>query len=106
VADPTRVGLAELRPAPPAVPRPNLRDPAIAVAVGGDDAGAEVVVACSVGIHPDLVPAAADARLALAPDARLLLVVPARDAHPVTRALAQRLVAPAELVAVDDDWRT
>ena len=29
--------------------------------------------------------------LALAPDARLVLVVPARDAHPVTRALAARL---------------
>ena len=68
--------------------------------------GAEVVVACSVGVHLDLVPAAADARQALAPDARLLLVVPERDAHPVTRALAERLVAPAELVPVAGDWRT
>ena len=94
VADPARIGLAELRSAPPAVPRPNLRDPAIAVAVGVDPTGADVVVACSVGVHLDLIPAAADARLALAPDARLLLVVPERDAHPVTRALADRLVAP------------
>ena len=56
--------------------------------------GADVVVACSVGIHLDLVPAAADARAAARPGARLLLVVPERDAHPVTRALAARLVAP------------
>ena len=39
VADPSRIGLAELRSAPPAVPRPNLRDPAIAVAVGVDPDG-------------------------------------------------------------------
>lgn len=105
VTEPARIGLTYLRPAPPAVPRPNLRDPAIAVAIGVDEDGADVVVACSVGIHLDLVPAAADARQALAPGARLLLVVPERDAHPVTRALAERLVAPAELVALDGDWR-
>jgi hypothetical protein len=101
IADPGRVGLTELRAAPPAEPRPNLRDPAIAIAVGEG-----VVVACSVGVNLDLVPAAADARLALDPDARLLLVVPERDAHPVTRALAERLTHPAELVPLEGDWRT
>jgi hypothetical protein len=76
------------------------------VALGKDEAtGLEVVVACSVGIHLDLVPAAADARLALAPEARLVLVVPERDAHPVTRALAERLQHPAHLVALPGDWR-
>jgi hypothetical protein len=106
IADPSRIGLASLRAAPPAVPRPNLRDPAIAIAVGADADGREVVVACSVGVHLDLVPAAADARLALAPDADLRLVVPARDAHPVTAALAERLVRPAHLVPLEGDWRT
>jgi hypothetical protein len=106
VRDPSRIGCAELRPAPPAVPRPNLRDPAVAMAQGRDDAGAEVVVACSVGVLLDLVPAAADARAALAPDARLLLAVPERDAHPVTEALAARLLRPAELVPIQADWRT
>lgn len=101
IADPSRIGLTALRAAPPAEPRPNLRDPAIALAVGDG-----VVVACSVGIHLDLVPAAADARLALDPDARLLLVVPERDAHPVTRVLAERLARPAELIALEGDWRT
>ena len=106
IADPARLGLTELHAAPPTVPRPNLRDPAIAVAVGIDDAGREVVVGCSVGIHLDLVPAAADAREAHARGARLLLAVPERDAHPVTRALALRLRAPAELVTLDGDWRS
>lgn len=106
VAEPARISLRELRPAPPAVPRPNLRDPAVAIAVGRDESGGDVVVACSVGIHLDAVPAGADARLALAPDARLLLVLPARDAHPVTRALADRLVQPAEIVALDGEWRS
>ena len=101
IANPSRVGLTELRAAPPAEPRPNLRDPAIAMAVGEG-----VVVACSVGINLDLVPAAADARLALDPGARLLLVVPERDAHPVTRALAERLAHAAELVPLQGDWRT
>jgi hypothetical protein len=104
--DPARVGCTELHPAPPAVPRPNLRDPAIAIARGRDAAGGDVIVACSVGVHLDLVPAAADARAALASDARLLLALPERDAHPVTQALARRLLAPAELVRLTGDWRT
>ncbi len=106
VADPGRIGLAELHAAPPAVPRPNLRDPAIAMAIGADREGAPVVVACSVGIHLDLVPSAADARHALHPDARLLLVVPERDAHPVTRRLADRLQHPGDVVALSGDWRS
>ena len=106
VRDPARIGLRDLRPAPPSVPRPNLRDPAVAIAQGHDEAGADVVVACSVGVLLDLVPAAADARAALAPDARLVLAVPERDAHPVTQALAARLRDPADIVPVDLDWRT
>ena len=74
--------------------------------LGVDDHGDTVVVACSVGVHLDLVPAAADARGALAPEARLLLVLPERDAHPVTQALAARLLQPADLVPLDGDWRT
>jgi hypothetical protein len=105
VEHPDRVGLAALRPIDPAVPRPNLRDAAVAMALGAAPGGEPVVVACSVGVDLDLVPAAADARLAAAPDARLLLVVPTRDAHPVTRALAARLVRPAEVITVEDDWR-
>ncbi len=105
VAEPGRIGCSRLRPVEAAVPRANLRERGIAVAVGTTTGDEPVVVACSVGIDLDLVPAAADARLALDPGARLLLVVPDRDAHPVTRSLAARLVAPAELIAVEGDWR-
>jgi hypothetical protein len=105
IAEPGRIGLAHLAPIDPAVPRPNLRDRAVAMALGETADGDPVVVACSVGVDLDLVPAAADARLAVAPEARLLLVVPTQDAHPVTRDLAARLVRPAEVVTVADDWR-
>jgi hypothetical protein len=105
LADPGRIGLRELRAAPAAVPRTNLRDKGVAIALGARADGQPVVVACSVGIDLDLVPAAADARLLHAPEADLLVVVPERDAHPVTLALAARLVRPAEVVALAGDWR-
>lgn len=97
---PELVGCDRLEPVPPPVPRGDLRVPAPAPAVGDD-----IVVVCSVGIDTDLVPTAADARLAYAPDARLVLVVPAADDHPLTRALAAQLRHPAEVLAVSDDWR-
>lgn len=103
--DPARLGLVSLRPVEGSVPRPNLRDRSIAYGIGTRPDGSTVVVACSVGIDLDLVPAAADARLMHAPDAPLVLVLPERDAHPVTRDLAERLLQPAEIVTVDDGWR-
>jgi hypothetical protein len=103
--DPGRIGLAELHAAVPAIPRSNLRDTGIAVARGTRPDGRAVVVACSVGIDLDVVPAAADARAAIDPRARLLVVVPERDAHPVTLALAARLARPAEVIALPGDWR-
>jgi hypothetical protein len=101
VEDPSLVGLTSLVPAPPPVPRTNLADAVPCVAFGTDGSGAPVVVVCSAGIDMDLLPFAADARDALAgPDARLLLAVPEGDDHPVTRELAARLAAPAEVVPV------
>lgn len=82
-------------------PRPTVKDPWPAVAVGS-----EVVVVCSVGIDLDLVPFAADARLAVDPSARLVLVVPERDDHPVTRALAAALRDPADIVTVPAGWQS
>jgi hypothetical protein len=102
---PDLVGLAALRPAEGARPRPNLSERDVAVARGETGGGEPVVVACAVGIALDLVPTAADARLALDPAARLVLAVPARDDHPGVRRLAARLRAPAEVVTVPDDWR-
>jgi hypothetical protein len=106
VARPDLVGAAWLAPLPPAVPRGDLRTPAAAMASGVDRAGLPVVVAASTGIDLDLVPAAADARLAsgVGDGARLILAVPPGDDHPRTRQLALLLREPAEVVTVPADW--
>ena len=98
---PELVGCRGLAPVAPPLPRRDLRVPQAAAALGDG-----VLVACSVGIDLDLVPTAADTRLAHAPDARLVLVVPEGDDHPVTRALAAALREPAEVRTVPAEWRS
>jgi hypothetical protein len=100
LAEPAAVGAAHLFPVPPATDAP-LRTPAPAPAVGATPEGEPLVVVASTGIDLDLVPTAADVRAREAPDARLVLAVPPRDASPVTRNLAAALRAPAEVVGVD-----
>ncbi len=102
---PEVAGAVSLAPVDPPLPRDNVKDAAPAAALGTDAAGAPVLVVGSAGSDLDLVPTAPDARRGHAPDARLVLVVPERDAHPVTRALAAALVEPAEVVAVAGHWR-
>lgn len=102
VGDPTLVGADSLRPVASVEERTNLKDAGVASAVGVDADGADVVVTCSTGVDLDLVPSAADDRAWWSPDARLLLVLPRRDALPVTEALAGALDSPAEVVALDD----
>jgi hypothetical protein len=101
ITDPALVGLDEIAVADPPVVRTNLKDPVPCVGVGRAGDGAPAVVVCSVGIDLDLVPFAADARLALFgrdPEAGLVIALPERDAHTVTRALAAMLRRPAEIV--------
>lgn len=105
MANPQLVGAASLTPLPEPVSRQGLRMAAPAPAAGIDLNGRPVVVVCSTGIDVDLVPTAADARLAHDPTARLVIVVPEADDHPVTRALAGALVDPAEVVTISGDWR-
>ena len=100
IRDPGLVGAVELWPVSSPVDRENLRVPAPAPAAGTDRDGAPVLVVCSTGIDLDLVPAAADARLADRRLPRLVLAVPARDDHPVTRRLAAALRRPADLVTI------
>ena len=100
IRHPSLVGAATLALAEPPVPRTNPKEATPCVAAGTGLDGEPMVVVCSVGIDLDLVPFAADARLATDPDARLVLAVPARDAHPVTRALAARLTRRAVIATV------
>jgi hypothetical protein len=105
IADPSPLGISGLEAVEPALPRQNLRDRAVASAIGEDADGAPVVVTFSSGVDLELVPGAADDRAMHAPGSRLVLAVPARDLHPVTEALAAALADPAEVVAVDGGWR-
>lgn len=105
LAEPSRLGSWDLRPVPGPVPRDSVNDRIPAFAVGADDTGTPVVLACSVGIDLDLVPVAADGRALLDPSARLVIAVPARDAHRATRSLAAALREPAEVLAIEGDWR-
>ena len=103
VADPSSVGLVDLVPVDPADERLNLRDPAPAPALGRDADGASVLVVCSVGVDPGLVPAVADLVGNHRPE-RVVIVVPTRDVlAPVERAVA-RLAVPATIVGVDGGW--
>jgi hypothetical protein len=108
VAEPELVGAAALRAVAPVWPRVSVKDVVPAAAIGEDQAGRPLVVVTSTGIDLDLVAEAADVRgreADLPEDARLLLVVPERDAHPVTVGLAADLREPAEVVPLAGDWR-
>jgi hypothetical protein len=101
VSKPSTIGAVMLDPVAPPVPRANLKDPVPCVAAGRDEAGARVVAVCSVGVDLDLIPYAADARLAAESGcdvtARLVVVTPARDRVKVTEQLAGLLRRPCEL---------
>jgi hypothetical protein len=106
ICRPAEAGCVELAPADPPVVRLGVKDPRPAVASGTSTSAGAVVVVTSVGIDPDLVPFAADARLRVDPAAQLVLVVPERDLHPVTVATARALVRPAEVITVGEGWRS
>lgn len=105
VRRPDLVGAASLHPVPSPVVREDLRQPAPAPAAGVDAAGHSILVVCSVGLDPDLVPAAADAWLADGRKPRLVLCLPEGDDHRVTRDLASALAVPCEVVTVPANWR-
>ena len=103
VSEPSTIGAVTLDPVAPPVPRLNLKDPVPCVAAGRDETGASVVAICSVGVDLDLIPFAADARLAVAADGdhdrRLVVVAPPHDRVQVTEQLAGLLRRPCELAA-------
>ena len=99
IREPERVGANSLEVAAPPVVRLNLKDAVPCVAVGSTIAGAPLVAVYSSGIDLDLVPFALDAREMHSADAELVLVVPARDASPVTAAIAGAAINPPRVVA-------
>lgn len=100
VTDPSIAGLRVLATAPPPIPRPNLKDSIPCVGVGESADGTPTVAVFSTGIDLDVVPFAADARAAVGHDHDLVIVVPERDASPVTKRLADMLHRPARILGV------
>lgn len=103
VADPSKIELTDLRNIEGRRPRTGLHDAAPAFAVGLDAAGRTVLVACSVGIDPTLVPHAA-AVAGRENAGRIVLVLPARDQHRITIELAERLRLPCVITTADEPW--
>ena len=100
-AEPERIGLSILHPVSAATPRLNVKDPFPCAGIGETETGEKVIAVFSTGIDLDVVPTAADIRAwhgAL--DAQLLIVVPERDASPVTKRFASALHKPATVVGI------
>lgn len=105
LGDPDRLPGWQLEAVEGPIPRGSVNDVVPAIAAGTDAEGRPVVLACSVGIDLEVVPLAAEAREVRDPDARLVIALPARDAHDLTRSLAASLRRPAEVVPIEGDWR-
>ena len=103
---PELAGAAHLEPAPAPVARDDLRQRAPAPAGGLDSEGRAVLVVCSVGVDPDLVPAAVDAWLRDGRRPRLVLLVPQGDDYPALRRVAADLTFPAEVRVAPSEWRS
>ena len=99
-AHPALAGAAELDPVAPPLPAADLTDNAAVPGLGVAPDGGPLVVVCSTGVDPDVVPTAADSRAQYRPDADLVVVVPEGDDHPLTAALAAALARPATLRTV------
>lgn len=108
IDEPGLVGCCDVAPMSPPVAAASLRDHAPAMALGHSDSdGRRVVIACSVGVDPDLVPTAMDVVPPGVPVAdepiQRVLVVPERDRHPFTERLAE-LVGSIRIVSVTAPW--
>lgn len=107
---PELVGAAEIAPSEPPVARTNLKDPVPCVGVGATVDGEPLVVVCSSGVELDLVPYAADARLAhvvRSPGVgggdlrRGTVVTPLRDRLPVIVEMAGLLRHTVQFASLD-----
>ena len=101
ISNPQLIGADHLERAEPPVARTNLKDATPCVAIGRKSE-ADLVAVCSAIVDPDLVPFAADARLALRPDAELVLAVASNNVFPSMKVLANSLHHRASFAAVDE----
>lgn len=97
--DPSLVGLAHLQSAEPPAPRPNLKDPIPCVAAGSTADEQAVHIVFSSGVDLDAIPFVADVQRSVGTPVRL--AVPTRDLVSVTREMAELLLNPIELIALD-----
>lgn len=95
--EPTLIDATAVAVSEPPIARTNLKDPEPAAATGAVG-GVGTAVACSTGVVLDLVPFAADHRLASGLD-ELVIVVPERDRTRITSDLVACLRRPARLVS-------
>ena len=98
-AEPGLVGATSVVPAPPPVPRTNLKDPEPCVATATIE-GRSVAVVCSVGVDLEVVPYAIDACALLGVE-ECIVAVPARDALPVQHRLAALARPRITVVGID-----
>jgi hypothetical protein len=105
--EPWLVNVAAVRPAEPPVLRRGLKQRAPCTAIGQRLDGTPVVIVCSVGVDLDVIPYAADARLAagvgsvgVSSPPETIVVLPERDLLPVTKELAGQLRHSLSLVPV------
>jgi hypothetical protein len=103
-AQPALVGAGDLDAVAPPLPAPDLTDNGPVPCLGVSVAGRPLVVVCSTGVDPDLIPTAADSRALYRPEADLVVVVPEGDDHPLTAALSAGLARPATLRTVPRGW--
>jgi len=101
ITNPHLIDADSMERAEPPVARTNLKDAIPCVAIG-TKSGADLVAVCSAIADPDLVPFAADARLAVRPNAELVLVVAPNNVFTSMKVLANSLRHRASFAVVDE----
>lgn len=101
ITSPRLIDADHLERAEPPVARTSLKDATPCVAIGRKS-GSDIVAVCSAIADPDLVPFAADARLAVRPNAELVLVVAPNNVFPSIKVLASSLHHRASFAVVDE----
>ena len=104
LADPSLAGVVSLTVVEPLTPREGIKDVAAACALGESESGERVLVACTVGIDLDAVPAAADLAEVHGAD-RIVMVLPDRDRHAIIQAVAARSKRPVSFVTAPEPWQ-